>query len=183
MTNGCSDTLLATIVEGNNTTVAQWQLNLTLTLLTGNLTCYRTVHLVRQPVLTSHSLQLEHAVEVFVNLILAVGHVLVVALYSIILHDGLWRVTKHLGNIQIEWLHTIALLEREVGIAGGLTNHIQRSTLAISNFSYVLNVLLIDEQPHTLLTLIGNDLLARKGLIANRQLGHINLATALFNEL
>ncbi len=105
------------------------------------------------------------------------------ALYSIILHNGLWRVTEHLSNIQIEWLHTIALLEREVGIASGLTYYIQRSTLALSNLSNVLNVLLVDEQAHTLLTLVGNDFLARKGLVTDRQFGHINLTTTLLNEL
>ncbi len=89
MTQGGGDTLLATIVEGDDTTVAQRQLDLTLTLLTGNLTRHRAVDLIRQPVLTSHSLQLEHAVEVFVDLILRVGDVLIVTLYGIIFHDGL----------------------------------------------------------------------------------------------
>ena len=111
MTKGGGDTLLSTIVEGHNTTVAQWQLNLSLTLLTGNLTSHRTVYLVCQPVLTSHSLKLEHALEVLVNLILCICYVFVMALYSIILHDGLRRVTKHLSDIEIKWLHTITLLE------------------------------------------------------------------------
>ncbi len=61
MSQGCCDTLLATIVEGYDTTVAQWQLDLTLTLLACNLTCHRTVNLVGQPVLTSHSLKLKHS--------------------------------------------------------------------------------------------------------------------------
>ena len=90
MTKSGCDTLLATIVEGYYTTVAQWQLYLTLALLTSNLTCYRTVYLIGQPVLTSHSLQLQYTVEVFINLILAVGHVLIVTFYSIIFHNGLW---------------------------------------------------------------------------------------------
>ena len=61
MTKSGSNTLLTTIVEGHNTTVAQWQLDLTLTLLTGYLTCHGAVYLVGQPVLTSHSLQLEYS--------------------------------------------------------------------------------------------------------------------------
>ena len=92
-------------------------------------------------------------------------------------------MTKHLGNIQIERLYTVALLEREVGIARGLTNHIQRCTLALCNLTNMFNVLLVDEQSHALLTLVGNNLLGTQRLIADRQLGHINLTTALFNEL
>ncbi len=159
MTKRGGNTFHTTIVEGNDTAVAQRQLNLTLTLLTGNLSCYRTVHLVGQPVLTSHCLQLEYAVEVFVNLILTVGHVLVVTLYSIILHDGLGRVAEHLGNIQIERLHAVALLEREVGVASGFSDYIQRGTLALGNLTHMFNVLLVNEQAHALLTLIGDDLL------------------------
>ena len=89
MTQGGGVTLDATVVEGDDTTVAQRQLNLTLTLLTGNLTCHRAVDLVSEPVLTSHSLQLKHTVEVFVNLILTVGYVSIVTFYSIILHNSL----------------------------------------------------------------------------------------------
>ena len=126
---------------------------------------------------------MEHAVEVFVNLILTVGHVLIVALYSIVFHDGLGRVTEHLGNIQIEWLHTVALSEREVGVSSGLADHIHRSTLALSNLTNMFDVFLVDKQAHALLTLVGNDFLARKGLVAYRQLGHINLTATLLNEL
>ena len=82
------------------------------------------------------------------------------ALYGIIFHDGLWRVSEHLSHIEVERLHTIALLEREVSIACGLSDYIQRSTLALGNLTYMFDVLLVDEQTHTLLTLVGNDLLA-----------------------
>ena len=69
MTDGGGYTLAATIVEGYHTTVAQWQLNLTLTLLTGYLTRYGTVNLVSQPVFAGYSLQLEHALQVFADFI------------------------------------------------------------------------------------------------------------------
>ena len=92
-------------------------------------------------------------------------------------------MTKHLSNIQVERLHAVALLEREVGIAGSLTDHVQRGTLTFGNLTDVLNVFLVDKQTHALLTLVGNDFLRRKRLVANRQLGHVNLATTLLNEL
>ena len=89
MSERCCDTLLATIVECDDAAVAQGQLNLTLTLLAGNLTCYRAVDLIGEPVFTSDGLQLKHAVEVFINLILAVGYVGIVALDGLVAHDGL----------------------------------------------------------------------------------------------
>ena len=45
------------------------------------------------------------------------------------------------------------------------------------------DMLLVDEQSHTLLALICNDFLGRKSLVADRKLGHINLTTTLFNKL
>ena len=70
-----------------------------------------------------------------------------------------------------------------MGIASSLTNDIQRSTLALSNLTYMFYMFLVDEQSHTLLTLIGDYLFSRKGLVTDRQLGHINLAAALLNKL
>ena len=98
MTKSGSDTLLSTIVESHNATVRQRQLNLTLALLTCNLTRYRTVYLVGQPILTCHSLKLQYAAYVFVeNVVLAVLRsllvsilgILVVTLYGLVAHDGL----------------------------------------------------------------------------------------------
>ena len=183
MTQSGGNTFHTTIVESHHTTVAQRQLNLTLTLLTGNLTCHTAVYLISQPVLTSHSLQLEYTLEVFVDLILRISDVLIMTLHGIVTHDGLRRVTKHLSHIEIEGLHTVALLEREVGITCGLTNHIQRCTLALSNLTHVFDMLLVDEQSHTLLTFIGNNLLRAQGLVADGQLGHVDLTTALLDEL
>ena len=81
-------------------------------------------------------------------------------LYSIVSHDSLRRVAEHLSHIEVEWLHTVALLEREMGIASGLTNHIQRGTLALCNLTDMFDMLFVDEQAHTFLTLVGDDLLA-----------------------
>ncbi len=70
-----------------------------------------------------------------------------------------------------------------MGIARRLTNHIQRRTLTLGNLTDVLDMLLVDEQTHTFLTLVGDDLLARERLVADGQLGHIDLTTAFLNEL
>ena len=47
----------------------------------------------------------------------------------------------------------------------------------------MLDVLLVDEQTHALLTLVCNDFLCREGLVADRQLAHVDLAATLLNEL
>ena len=46
----------------------------------------------------------------------------------------------------------------------------------------MINVLLVDEQSHALLALVGDDLLRAQGLVADGQLGHVDLATTLLDE-
>ena len=70
-------------------------------------------------------------------------------------------MTKHLGHIKVEGSDAIALLESEVGIARCLADDVERSTLTLSNLPYVFEVLFLNEQSHTLLTLVGNDFLRR----------------------
>ena len=68
-------------------------------------------------------------------------------------------------------------------VASGFAYYIQRSTLALCDAAYVVDVLLVDEQAHTLLALVGDDFLSRESLVADRQFGHVNLATVLLYEL
>ena len=68
-------------------------------------------------------------------------------------------MAEHLGYVQIERLHAIALFEGEVGIAGGLSDNIHRGTLALGNLLYVFDVFLVNQQTHALLALVGNDFL------------------------
>ena len=104
-------------------------------------------------------------------------------LNGLVAHDGLRRVTEHLGHIEVEGLDAVGLLEREVGVAGGLADHIQRGTLALGNAAHMLDVLLVDEQSHALLALVGNDLLGAQRLVANGQLTHVNLTATLLHQL
>ena len=89
MTYGSCDTLLAAIVKSYDTAVRERQLQLTLALLTGNLTCYGAVHLVGQPILTCNSLQLQHVTQVLLYLIVTVCYILILALNGLINHIGL----------------------------------------------------------------------------------------------
>ena len=104
------------------------------------------------------------------------------AFYRLIFHDGLGRMSKHLCHIQVKRFLSISLYEREVSVASGLTYHIQRCTLTFGNRLHVVKMLLVNEQSHALLTLVGNDFLGTERLITNRQLGHVNLSTAVFYQ-
>ena len=91
MTDSSSHTLGATVVESYYAAVAQGQLELTLTLLAGNLTSNGAVHLVGQPVLTCYRLELEHVLNVLCEVLLGVFSIAIVALYGLVHHDGLGR--------------------------------------------------------------------------------------------
>ena len=67
MTDRGSDTGTTTEVDGHSTAVAQRQLDLTLTLLASYTARDGTVDLVRQPVLTSDPLLLQHLIEVVLD--------------------------------------------------------------------------------------------------------------------
>ena len=78
------------------------------------------------------------------------------ALYSLVDHHRLWRMSEHLGHVEVERLDAVALHKREVCVAGGLANDIHRGAFALGNAAYVVDVLLVDEQSHALLALVGN---------------------------
>ena len=91
-------------------------------------------------------------------------------------------MTEHLGHVEVEGTDAVALLEGEVGIARGLAHDIQRSTLALGNLADVIDVFLLNQQAHALLTFVGDDFLAGERRVADGQLGHIDEAAALLHE-
>ena len=70
-----------------------------------------------------------------------------------------------------------------MGITGGLTDHIERSTLTLGNLAHMVDMFFLNEQSHTLLALVGDDFLRREGLVADRQLGHVDRTTTFLNQL
>ena len=146
------------------------------------LTCYGTVYLIRQPVLTSHSFKLEHVGQIFVKVLNVVGNVFILALNGFIHHDCLGRVSEHLRHIKVEGTHTIRLLESKVSIASTFTYNIHRSTLTFSNLTHMFDVFFLNEETHTLLAFVGNDFLCRKCLVANGEVLHIDNTTTFFHQ-
>ena len=187
MADGRGDAVFATIVESHHAAVGNGQLYLALALLSGHLACHRAVHLVGEPVLAGYGLELKNTLKVFLDgsghvASQAIGYGGIVPFHRIVAHDRLWRMAEHLCHIEVKRLHTVALPEREVCIARGLADYIHRGTLALCYLAHVLNVFLVDEQAHTLLALVGNNLFRRERLVADRQLCHVNLAAALLYQ-
>ena len=183
MTEGGGDTRLAAIVEGHHATVGQRQLDDALRLLARNLTRHRAVDLVGQPILAGHGLELQHAADILVNLVCRIRHILIVVHHRLVAHHGLRRMTEHLCHVEVEGFLAVALDEAEVGVACGVTDNIERCTLAGCNLLHAVEVLLVDEQAHALLALVGDNLLGREGLVADGQLGHVNLTAAVLDQL
>ena len=178
------NTLLATVVQCYGTAVAQRQLQLALTLLACHTAAYATVHLVGQPVLTCYGLQGKEVLQVCLYLCrINVLLVAICALHGLVHHHGLGRRTEHLFNGQVEGTNAIGLFEGEAVVACCLTNGVHGSALTLGNAAYVFDGLLVDEQTHALLTLVGNNLLSRESLVADGQLIHVDDATTLFNQL
>ena len=92
-------------------------------------------------------------------------------------------MSEHLRHVEVERLHAVALYKGEVGITGGLTDDIERCTLALGHLAHALHMLVLDEQSHAFLTLVGDNLFRRQRLVTDGQLGHIYLTAAVFHEL
>ena len=183
MTESRCDTFLTTIVKGNHTTVRERQLQFALTLLACHLARHRTVNLVGQPVLTSHSFKLKHSSNLSAEVLLVVRNILVSTFHRLISHDSLRTMTKHLSHIEVERSLPIPLLEGEMGISCRLSDYIKRSALPFCNLADMLDVLLVDEESHAFLAFVGDDFLSRKCWVANRKFRHINESATLFYKL
>ena len=121
--------------------------------------------------------------QVFVELVGRVSYIFIFTLYGLVHHHGLRSMTEHLSYVEVEWLHAVSLLEAEVSVASSLTHHVHRSTLTVGNLLNLADIFLVDEQAHALLALVGDDFLGAQGLVADRQLVHLDFATAVLYQL
>ena len=69
MADGCGYTLVATVVEGYSTAVAEWKLYFALTLLACHFACDGAVYLVGQPVFACYSFETEHILKVLLYVV------------------------------------------------------------------------------------------------------------------
>ncbi len=159
MTDGGGYTLGAGVVECHHATVAEGELYLALTLLTGYLACHGAVHLVGEPVLRGHSLERESVGYIFFYIVFVVGSVLVGVYHSVVNQSGLGRRTKHVAHGQVDGFHTILLLKHKAMVACGLAHHIHRCAFAVGDGLDIFDVLLLQHHTHTLLALVADDFL------------------------
>ncbi len=92
-------------------------------------------------------------------------------------------MAEHLAHFQVERAHAVALLESEVGVAGSLAHHVERSAFAFGYLPNVVYVFLVYEQSHTFLALVGYYLLGRERRVADGQFGHVYESAAVFHQL
>ena len=182
MADGRGHASLPAIVQSHHAAVAQGQLDFALALLAGHLARHGTVHLVGQPVFASHGFEPQHAGHVFIQPGCIIRHILVSAFHSLVVHIRLGTVAEHLRHVQVERAHPVALLECEMRVAGRLAHDIHRGAFALGNLAHVVDVLLLDEQAHALLRLVGDDFLGRQRLVADGQLRHVNQSAAVLHQ-
>ena len=96
------------------------------------------------------------------------------AFYSLVHHISFRRRTEHLIYCQIKWADTISLFKSETGITGSFTYSIHWGTFAVGYLLYVFNSRFINQQPHTFLRLIGNNLFGRQCFVTDRQFVHVD---------
>jgi len=183
MSDRSSDTFFAAIVQCYYSTIAQWQLNLALTLLTGYFTGNGTVYFIGQPVFTSYCFQLQHLSQVFVKFRCFIFRHCIVTFYGFVYHVGLGRRTEHLVHSQIERTHTVRLLERKTMVAGCFAYYIHRSAFTFGNLAYVFNGFLFNKESHALLTFVCYNFFSRQRFVADRQFAHIDQAATFFYQL
>ena len=159
MTDRGSDTCTATEVDGHSTAVAQGELDLTLTLLASYTARDGAVDLVRQPVLTSDTLLLQHLIEVVLDAssVIAEGGISLVDM--LVDHVGLGRRAEHIRQCQVNGLVTSCLFEGQVHIVRGATDDVHRSALTLGDTGNALYGVTLDQKAHTLLALVADDFL------------------------
>ena len=183
MTDRGSDTCTTAEVNCHSTAVAQGQLDLTLTLLASYTARDGAVNLVRQPVLTSDPLLLQHLIEVVleVSSVIAEGGISLVDM--LVDHVGLGRRAEHIRQRQVNGLITTGLFEGQVHIVRGATDDVHRSALTLGDTGDALYGVALDQKAHTLLALVADDFLRRKGLITDGEGAEVEVSTRRLDEL
>ena len=153
-----------------------------MTLLVRHLTRHGTIHLVGEPVFAGHCFEAKDVAQIGFEQRFVVNGGSVFALHRHIGHHRLGRVAEHLCHVEVEGAFAVGLFESEVRIARGFAHHIEGCAFALGNAAHVVDVLLLNEEAHALLALVGDDFLGRKCRIAHGQADHVDGAAALFDE-
>ena len=98
-------------------------------------------------------------------------------------HIGLGRGAEHIRQSQVNGLVSPCLFEGQVHILRGASYDIHRSTLTLGDACDALYIFALDEQAHTLLTLVTDDFLGGKGLVSDGEGAEVKVSACRLHEL
>ena len=188
MTEGHRHTRLTSIVERHSAEVGEGQLERTAALLTRHLTGDGAVHLICQPVLGADALKPLHVGDDVGELpscervLIGIGKG---GLPCLILHDRLGGRAEEVAQPQIQRRRCACLLmvKDQLPARLGLPDRVEGGALPFGNGTHALEVLLMDQDAHTLLRLIAQDLLVRERRVTDRQTVDVDLTAGLLHQL
>ena len=188
MTESHRHTGLTPIVERHSAEVREGQLERTAALLARHLTGDGAVHLIRQPVLGADALKPLHVSDDIGELpsceraLIGIGKG---GLPCLILHDRLGSGAEEVTQLQIQCRRCACLpvVKDQLPTCLGLPDGVEGGALPLGNGAHALEVLLMDQDAHTLLRLIAQDLLVRERRITDRQTIDVDLTAGLLHQL
>ncbi len=133
MSNGSGNTSLALIIQCHYTNVGKGKLDFTGTLLTGNLSRHRTVHLICKPVLAGYGFETQYILEVAFKLFLTIDRRLIMFFDAMVGNDSARRLAEHIFKCKIDGMVSLLVVKDELHVARGLSNHIERSPFTVCN--------------------------------------------------
>ena len=173
MTESHRHTGLTSIVERHGAEVREGQLERTATLLARHLTGDGAVDLIRQPVLGADALEPLHVGDDIGELPSGEWAPIGISkggLPCLILHNRLGGGAEEVAQPQIQRRRCACLLvvKDQLPTCLGLPDGVEGGALPLGNGAHALEVLLMDQDAHTLLRLIAQDLLVGERRVTDR---------------
>ena len=98
------------------------------------------------------------------------------------MHDGLGRTAEHLVNSKVKRAHPVRLFKSETSVTGRFSYYIHRCTFPRRYLLYMLQRLVLDEQAHAFLGLVGDYLFCREGVVTDWELVHVYETAAFLHQ-
>ena len=188
MTDGGSNTAIIVVADGGNRHVVERELYLARSLLAGDKACHGAVHLVGEPVLAGHRLEREHVLNHFFQRLGSIaacsGNIGICLLYGGSGHHRLGSAAHHVTDGQIyRGCAGSAVLKGKVMFASSCADLVERGAFALGYGLQMVCIGFFHHQTHSLLALVADNLLIRKGRVADGELGDVNGAAHLLYQL
>ena len=100
------------------------------------------------------------------------------------MHDGLGGGPEHIAELQVYGRFScLGVAEGEIALAADLAYDVERCSFPFSYPAQLFGVGFLHHQSHALLALIADDFLVREGGVAYGQLGDVDVAADLLDQL